>query len=127
MSTETTKALYNRYAPRWVKVIKWDVHKRNFVERSRYLAKRATFPLLFFSVFAYGEYGYVWKLFWHKPKTDEERMELKNICNTNVFYRDYVMGQFINDLPPIYDLSERRKKYPQYYAGRYDGFKKYSV
>lgn len=62
-----------------------------------------------------------------KPKTEEEILEIKRNRNMNKYRRNWEMGQYANDMPPTFDMSERRKAYPQYYAGRYDGFKRYDV
>lgn len=116
--------LYSKFAPRWFKVIRW----REWGHRIARKQKIMTFFVYIPAWLTY-ECGVCndplpIKLFIHRPQTEEELILLKRNNLENPCHRNWEYDQYDQNMPPRYDLSERRLKYPQYYKGRYDGYKK---
>lgn len=117
--------LYARKAPRWFKVIRW----REWAQRTygrQYVNLTCIYLPVIFYYFLSGDPLATW-LAIKRPKTEEELMQIKRDYNifgpmVNIYQRDWELDQYHNQVPPVYDMAVRRKKYPQYYEGRYDGF-----
>jgi hypothetical protein len=112
--------MYHRYVPRWFKVIRW----RELAERSIKL-QTMTWPCFYFPIFyatfvAFNPYPLY--LCIKKPQTDEERLALKRDTIVMSTQRDWQMGQYCQEQPPIIDVWKRRQKYPEHYGNKYNGF-----
>lgn len=119
--------LYHRYAPRWFKVIRWREWGVRVVEHQKYSVYAIYAPALIFILTAEDELKYVYTLYHTRPQTDEERLEIKKnrFKIFGEFHRNWQLGQYPGtEMPPTYDMAERRKKYPEYYGDRYDNFVK---
>lgn len=117
-------SLYEKYVPRWVKVIRWREWGRRIEYRQKTYLAFLYIPAFITYQCGLGDNSLALKLLFNKPQTEEELIALKR-NNLNVDnHRSWAYGQYNQNMPPLYDLSERRLKYPQYYKGRYDGYKK---
>lgn len=117
MSAELLEA-YHKYTPRWFKVIKWRQFALRTIEHQKFLAKVGYAPLLLIYIYISDKASH-W-IAWKKPQTEEELLEIKRYYNWNHYQRNWDIDQYRYNHPPMYDLWERRQKYPQYYKGRYE-------
>lgn len=112
------EAFLNR-APKWVRAIRWKDWGNRIANKQKTLATLIFGPIFF--AYLTDPHRYITELYLQKPQTDEERMAIKEAHSRHlVFQRDWQINEFHNDLKPLYDLSTRRLKYPQYYEGRYE-------
>lgn len=124
---EEIKNLYKSKAPKWFRTIRWREITNRWIVQQKVLFGCITLPSIAYP-FLCGDF-WPHALAWYQPKNEEELFLLRQ----NFRYREYARdpkikpGQYYNDIVPRYDLAERRKKYPQYYEGRYDGDRKYYV
>lgn len=117
-------SLYEKHVPRWIKVIRWREWGRRIEDKQKRFLLFLYFPMFLTYQFGLGDNSLAMKLLFHRPQTEEELIALKrNNLVVNV-HRSWDYGQYNQNMPPKYDLSERRQKYPQYYKGRYEGYKK---
>lgn len=59
---------------------------------------------------------------WYKPQNKEELELIKRNYGNDEFRRNWNINEYpIKQMPPLYDMSERRAKYPEYYGNRYSG------
>ena len=126
MFGQILKNMYESKAPRWFKVIRWNDFARRHRESWWIYVFGIIIPI---SVSLRTSVNpLVYRLVLKRPQDEEELMQLKAQYIINPYQQNWEMGQYHNEQPPpVYDLSQRRKKYPQYYEGRYDGFKRYDV
>lgn len=122
--------LYNKSAPRWFKVIRWKEWAQRFYKNQK-LAAMLIYVPSFIIYYSLTPDRFATWLFLKRPKTQEEFDALKRDARFNhsagiclTAERNFEIGQYKNDMPPLYDLAVRRKAYPEYYAGRYDKFKR---
>ena len=126
INMEIARSLYDK-APRWVKVIRWrEWGQRIYVRQKEYCF------ILYLPLFLYCtdiiDNPVALQLYLRRPQTEEEVMKIKQNYSKNRYYhRNWELDQYVYQVPPMYDLSVRRKEYPQYYEGRYDVFKKDSL
>lgn len=117
-------------APRWFRVIRW----KNLAN-TLYVGQKNSLQLVYAPMliifYAWVPDKFVTMLFFKRPQTQEEFDRLAREWrfydfsgNPRNLERDYEPGQYDQDMKPLFDLAERRKYYPEYYAGRYDGFRK---
>lgn len=121
---EAIEGIYHKYCPRWIKVIRWKEWGHRIVERAKFNGLFVATPAFFIYTFGYGDNPLAIRLLFHRPKNEEELMQMKRSTWNFYAQRNWEYGQYQGDMPPVYDMSERRLKYPEYYKGRYDGFKK---
>ena len=124
--SEELKQAYERYFPRWFKVIRWrDIIKRNGLETQRLMLFTFYVPV-FIWINCTMDNPYPFLLAWYKPETQEERdkMKLKWIWTRKNLYlgRNWDMDKYQGHVPPLYDVWERRKQYPEYYGEKYNIF-----
>lgn len=115
---------YQKHAPRWIKVIRWKEHGQRFVENQKFLGKFLYVPVAVLYNLDFDKFPT--QLYLRRPQSEEEILELKRNYMTRFmpFQQNWQINEFDIDLKPVYDLSERRLKYPEYYAGRYEAEKK---
>lgn len=116
---------YFKFAPKWIKCIRWKQNFDQWIERKKIIADSCWMPLITALVIGGGYNSFAYVLLWRRPRTEEDLLYLQRNYKSNTFEVHCERGQYKYDKVPLYDMSERRLKYPQYYAGRYDGFKKY--
>lgn len=121
MSSGEFQELYEKYAPRWFKVIKW----RQWADRALYRQKlyimTAYIPATLLILMRDDPYPLFLAL--KKPQTDEERLAIKRDTNYNFYQKNWKIDQYNDDAPPQYDVFLRRQKYPEHYGDKYNKFK----
>lgn len=118
---EAFRELFHQYAPRWIKAIRWQDARERFVEGQLKYLHCLYIPGAAVWLFCQ-QNPYATQLVLHRPETEEERAELRRNYNTNRYQRNWKLDEYpTKQRPPLYDLSERRAKYPQYYGDRYSG------
>lgn len=115
--------IYQKFAPRWVKVIRWREWGHRIVEHQKFLTRFIYFPVIFCWYTCPDIFPY--KMYFLRPKDPESIRELKqNNWRQDCFQRDYEYGEYELNKAPVYDLTRRRLNYPEYYEGRYKDIKK---
>jgi hypothetical protein len=114
--------LYQRFVPRWFKVIRWREMAQRTVEKQKF-ALPCVYLSLFYATFAAFN-PYPLYLCIYKPQTEEERLALKRDTIVMASQRDWKMDQYTNGRPPVIDVWRRRQNYPQYYGNKYDGYER---
>lgn len=122
-ASSATFELYQKYAPRWFKVIRWREWGHRIVEHQKFL-----------TYFIYAPYTicyltnkdlFPYKMYFLRPKDPEAIREIKqNNWRQDLFQRDWEYGEYHLNMAPLYDMSRRRLKYPEYYEGKYEKVKK---
>ena len=121
MSSGEFQALYDKYVPRWFKVIKWRQWAERAIVRQKIYIMVAYIPAL--ALFYSRDDPYPFFLAIYKPQTEEERLALKRDKNSNFFQKNWKIDQYNDDNPPVYDVFMRRRKYPEHYGDKYNTFK----
>lgn len=93
--------------PRWFRVIRWREMGERFIFNQKMNFFTVYLPI--FSCIFLIEDAYSYHLWLKRPKTDEERLKIKRDQMENPFMRNWEIGQYHNDRPPLYDLSQRRQ------------------
>lgn len=118
MIVETFVNIYNKRAPRWFKVIKWREWLNRVSENQIHALFLLYLPGYFY--FINNEDPLANYLAVRKPQNEEELMEVRRYVSDNPYQRDWEIDDYKRFVPPLYDLSERRRKYPEYYGNKYD-------
>lgn len=121
---DSSTTLFNKYVPRWIRVIRWREWGQRITRKQKGLTAFVYLPAWVTYECGIGDNSMAWKLFFLRPQTEEELILLKRNNLANPCHRSWEYDQYDQNIPPLYDMSERRLKYPQYYKGRYDGYKK---
>lgn len=117
--------LYFRFAPRWFKVIRWREFGARFYEKEVMSMRYIYAPVLMAYLCPHNKV--VQQIALKRPQTEEELLQIRQEYLPNTNYRNCEIDQYETDIAPKYDMAVRRKKYPEYYGTRYDGFKRYYV
>lgn len=118
---EALRELYIRYAPRWVRAIRWQDARERFVEGQIKYLQFVYVPALGYWMFCQQD-DYATQLALRRPQTEEEREAIRRNYRTSIFQRNWKIDEYpAKQQPPLYDLSERRAKYPEHYGDRYSG------
>lgn len=122
MADQVFQQVYLRFAPRWLKAMRWREFGQRCVEKQKLFLVALYLPV--FHYYFLVEDPYTRALKKYKPKTEEELLTLKRDYKRDFAYnRNWELGEYDEDQPPLYDLFTRRKKYPQYYENKYDKYK----
>lgn len=114
----------NERLPRWFRAIRWNENWARWIENQKRMFALGWLPMAFW-------YWYVsddltaQEILRLRPQTPEELAEIKKKHSTNSFHRDYDLDMYRYEMAPNYDMWERRMKYPEHYAGRYEGYRRY--
>ena len=124
MNAEFKKA-YDRHVPRWFKVIRWrEIAIKRFKNQNLWVIGFYIPVLVYYTQMRGNPYPYL--LIWFKPDTQEEIDYLKKMSiqgyGNHYVGRNWEMDQYHGQVPPYYDVWERRKKYPEYYGDKYNTF-----
>lgn len=114
------QSYYNKLAPRWFRAMRWHDYK----VRAKFPLKWALAPtvgILVVAHFGEGSSKLARYLYLNRPSNkDELNAVLRNVNWPDEYYCDWEIDQYSFDYPPVYDMNQRRKKYPQYYGDLYD-------
>lgn len=113
------------YMPRWIRAISWPNKFKDFAQQSNNVLMFVVFPSAMAWFFGNNPSSNMIAL--KKPKNEEELMAIKRTYRNSVWQRNWDIDQYEYQVPPYYDLAERRAQYPQYYGTRYSGYKKTGV
>lgn len=114
---ESITNLYKNRAPRWIRCIPWD-KKVKSLNRHLGIYSVTILPFLLLHYHAPLDNPYADRLYWLRPKTDAERLKLKQNWHANDYSRDWEIDEYDYDMPPYYDMKRRRAKYPEYYGNQ---------
>lgn len=119
--------MYSQYikVPRWIRAIPWTKRLQGFADSSRNFIVFVALPVYIYIHEVNNPSSHIIAL--KRPKDEEELMAIKRQYTNSVFQRNWEIDQYNYQVPPKYDLAERRAKYPQYYGDRYAGYKKTDV
>lgn len=118
---EALRELYIRYAPRWVRAIRWQDARERFVEHQIKYLKCVYIPGLAVWLLCQPD-PYAMQLVLQRPQNEEEREAIRRNYRTSMFQRNWKIDEYpTKQQPPMYDLAERRAKYPEHYGDRYSG------
>lgn len=123
--SEELRTAYEKYAPRWFKVIRWREWAQRNVDKQYWMLAVLYLPV-FVYFYHYDTNPYPHVLCLYKPQTEEERNHLKKKYITavaNPFVgRNWEIDQYHGQYPPLYDVWQRRKQYPEYYGDKYNTY-----
>lgn len=113
------------WAPRWIKCIPWQKKFSSFLAMQK-LCAVTIYPISIGAYYGILDNPYADRLFWLKPQTDEERMQIKKNWFGNTLDRNWEIDQYEVE-PPAYDTYVRRQQYPEYYGDKYNTHKRYKL
>lgn len=113
----------NKHLPRWIRAIRWREWGKRLVEKQKNFCFLVYGPYLILYYFVENPSAH--EILRLKPQTPEELEAIKRKWNGDMYLRDWDIGMYRQEVAPVYDMWERRRKYPEHYAGRYEGYKRY--
>lgn len=118
---------FGQYVPRWVKVIKWpEFWNRHFGSSPMSLYLCMAIPIGLHLLIPSPDKAAI-AIWFQQPATEEECNKVKR--NYYLGYsspmagfvgRNWEFEKYDGQFPPLYDVWERRKQYPEYYGERYN-------
>lgn len=126
---DTVQDLYHSKAPKWFRTIRWAELAQRVYGWQKHSIAHFYLPVTIIYIGMTPD-NLATNIFFKRPRTQEELdalrrkyvFENKGIAMNHE--RNFTVGQYALDMPPRYDMADRRQAYPEYYAGRYDGFRK---
>jgi len=117
------KQAYEKYAPKWFKTIRWREWAIRQYKKQYWMMAGLYMPV--YLAFFHFYNPYIWMLLLKQPQTEEERIQLKKrwailYADRPLVGRNWDIDKYSGHVPPLVDLWQRRKKYPEHYGDRYD-------